>query len=316
MSDDDLEFPSAPLSPSLPSDFLEPQPTSAAGGNSVKSKDSNGFNGTNGTNGTNSSHGGSPTKGESTKELRLQMNKWITKARDKKHDSDKASSERNHRLATVLALDSLVCFMIGFEYEDRCETLRNRAQASKNSNSNGPSGSVTKNGSGGTGSGPISAISNAPASNAKQIVFGRSWLSLVPFLAKLASSAKSVDADVAGVCYQVLAVVRLHVANFERRHDGTPEECAKILYSALANFSTGLWLLPLLTVRERFGLTVKGGWTSTKLNPLHPDPLHDRAALPLHVNSTLAECAAFALRIGMKWAEMENIVYEWEAAKA
>lgn len=334
MSDGDLEFPSAPLSPSLPSDFLEPPPSTAIATGLAKSKNANGHSGhsdlnnsngfsnshsSNGSNGSNGSHStnSSPTKGESRiKELRSRMNKWITEARNKKHDSDRASSERNHRLATALALDALVCFMIGFEYEDRCEAARHQAQASRGNNGSTHSGGVNKNGSGGTGSGPIPAVPSAAAPNSKQVVLGRSWLSLVPFLAKLASSAKSVDADVAGVCYQVLAVVRLHVANYERRSDGTPEECAKLLYSALANFSTGLRLLPLTTVRERFGLTVKGGWSSTKLNPLQPDPLHDRAALPLHVNSTLGECAAFALRIGMKWAEMEGIAYEWEAAKA
>lgn len=319
MTDGDLEFPAAPLSPSLPSDFLDPpEPAvqandpattremperSALSPNSSSKLSSRPNSDTTAKLDTTKpslsklealkpsskpfsksasqqlsrSEPLSPEKERMCKEYCKKMGQWVEKARSKKHNSDRAHSDRKHRLSCVLALDAVICFMIGFDYDDRREAIRSNA---------------------------------APGT-----LHARSWTTLTPYLAKLASAAESVDADLAGVYYQICAVVRLHVAYLQRR-TVPPEDSARSLYAALADFRRGLSLLPLCTLHSHYQLNGANGWLETKVNPDRPDPLANTATLPLHVNSSVAEAAAFALHVGRKWAEIEGIDYTWESSKA
>lgn len=326
MTDGDFEFPAAPLSPSLPSDFLDPPGPATQANGQASSCDGLKITRSSPTRSPKVSPRRSPRSGADSigsevldseplkldnskletskpasksnpkpasrqssrtepltpdeerrcRECSKKMAQWVDKARSKKHDSDRARSDRKHRLSCVLALDAVICFMIGFDYDDRQEAIRSNA---------------------------------APGT-----LHARSWTTLTPYLAKLAIAAESVDTDLAGVYYQICAVVRLHVAYLQRRTT-TPEDSARSLYAALADFRRGLGLLPLYTLHSRYQMNGASGWMETKVNPDRPDPLANTATLPLHVNSSLAEAAAFALHVGRKWAEIEGIGYTWESSK-
>lgn len=137
----------------------------------------------------------------------------------------------------------------------------------------------------------------------------RSWQSLIPYLSKAAAYLESVDADLAGVCCQLCAVVRIHISRGARRSDEAASTEAAA--AAVQNFRRGLQLLPLHAAAERYSLKSWIATPATKLNPDRFDPAHDEAALPLHVTSAIQEAAAFAYRVGRGWASKENIEYQW-----
>lgn len=134
----------------------------------------------------------------------------------------------------------------------------------------------------------------------------KSWSTLVPYLAKMATYLESVDSDIAGMCYQVLAVVNIRIM----LHGGRESPLAA--KRAIQEFRRGLALLPFSLLEEKYSL----GWTASKLNPNGCDPLNDRALLPLHVNTNPQEAAALALHMGREWASQEGIPYTWDAQAA
>lgn len=131
----------------------------------------------------------------------------------------------------------------------------------------------------------------------------KSWSTLVPYLAKMATHLESVDSDIAGMCYQVLAVVNIRIM----LHGGRESPLAA--KRAIQEFRRGLALLPFSLLEEKYNL----GWTASKLNPNGCDPANDRAVLPLHVNTNPQEAAALALNMGREWASQEGISYTWDA---
>lgn len=134
----------------------------------------------------------------------------------------------------------------------------------------------------------------------------RSWTTLVPYLGKMATYLESIDSDIAGMCYQVLAVVNIRIAVVRQGSKDAPLAAQR----AIQEFRRGLALLPLSLIEEKYNLR----WASTKLNPKGCDPCKDRAMLPLHVNTSPQEAAALALNMGREWAHQEGISYTWDAA--
>lgn len=203
------------------------------------------------------------------REYKKKLQMWVDRARAKKHESDSAMTSKQHQLAVLVSMDSIICFMRAFDFEDRADACM------------------------------------------KRVPHIRSWETLIPYLSRMSTYLESVDADIAGVCYFIRAVLYVHIAHVLHKTQspqspgGITSEAA--LQSAIKDFRKGLLYIPLEKTETKYNIT----WKKNVRNSGSMDPSRDKCVLPLHVNSSVQDAAAFAFHLTRVWADHENIEYNW-----
>ncbi|KAK9477952.1 hypothetical protein V1514DRAFT_368211 [Lipomyces japonicus] len=66
------------------------------------------------------------------KVLESKVQRWISVATDRKHESDRLKESGNVCLAGLYATDALIAYLVGFHYDDICAVRKNRSPSVKN----------------------------------------------------------------------------------------------------------------------------------------------------------------------------------------
>ncbi|KAK9347771.1 hypothetical protein V1522DRAFT_400612 [Lipomyces starkeyi] len=272
-----------------------------------------------------SSNGSVSLSSQAVQVLERKAQKWIAIATDRKHESDRQREAGNMPLASIYAMDSLLAYLVGFDYDDKFFSIKSRVPSDKN------------------------------------------WSTLVPFTRHLVTLHESSKAPfLAGLSYQIRAVVYLRMAGYQRqtvkalqhssmpevRESGTTEspepaasgpsttnnhvaEVTELLTKASRNmdlaaydFQRGARMFPIEAVIERCPNT----WRRRALAAEHLSqsipavmgggssgpglrPLEDQFVLPIQMYSSVREVAAFGASVLGEWAEQNKLKYESVLAK-
>ncbi|KAK9249161.1 hypothetical protein V1506DRAFT_527203 [Lipomyces tetrasporus] len=272
-----------------------------------------------------SSNGGVSSNTQAAQVLERKAQKWIAIATDRKHESDRQKEAGDLKVASLYAMDALLAYLVGFYYDDKCLTIKNRVPSDKN------------------------------------------WSTLVPFTRHLVTLHESSKAPfLAGLSYQIRAVVYLRMAGYQRqtvkalqhssvveaRESGTAEspettasggsstnnhvaEVTELLTKASRNmdlaaydFQRATRMFPIEAVIERCPQT----WRRRALPAEHLSqsmsavmgggssgpglrPLEDQFVLPIQMYSSVREVAAFGASLLREWADQNNLKYESVLAK-
>lgn len=144
---------------------------------------------------------------------------------------------------------------------------------------------------------------------ARRTIYGRSWKTLVPYLQKSASFFKTVDPEVAGLCYQVTAVLEMYLYELSRKIVNAENDSFEYLVASISDFKRGLAALPANVLHSKYLIPweERPAKNGAKLkNKFHP-------RIPLHINSTMEEAAAVALHVMREWAKLSDIEYAFKA---
>ncbi|KAK9389271.1 hypothetical protein V1515DRAFT_566124 [Lipomyces mesembrius] len=272
-----------------------------------------------------SSNGSVSLNSQAVQVLERKAQKWIAIATGKKHESDRQREAGNMPLASLYAMDSLLAYLVGFDYDDKFFSIKSRVPSDKN------------------------------------------WSTLVPFTRHLVTLHESSKAPfLAGLSYQIRAVVYLRMAGYQRQtvkalqHSAVPEsrdsgttespeptasgssttnnhvaEVTELLTKASRNmdlaaydFQRGARMFPIEAVIERCPNT----WRRRALAADHLSqsmpavmgggssgpglrPLEDQFVLPIQMYSSVREVAAFGASVLGEWAEQNKLKYESVLAK-
>ncbi|KAG5355582.1 hypothetical protein CJU90_6677 [Yarrowia sp. C11] len=240
----------------------------------------------------------SPTRDEETKQqwkvLRKKMRIWLDFARAKKHLSDAKFATEEYALASAAAMDSLLCYIVSFNYEERADILTNRPPQDKSWNS------------------LVNFVNrvNFLLDNAKQ-----------PHLVSCCCLMRAM-------IHVRIGLVLGNQAKVLARGNANNDEIlgAEALALALcrnqegltADFKRGNKGLPLSQISQNFPQTYAKR-TRTGSPVLHDGgyrPWSDEYALPLHVYSSLQEAAALGWNMTDEWIRAEGLKYEWACRPA
>ncbi|KAK9321399.1 hypothetical protein V1517DRAFT_262480 [Lipomyces orientalis] len=266
------------------------------------------------------SNGGVSSNTQAAQVLERKAQKWIAIATDRKHDSDRQKEAGDLKVASLYAMDALLAYLVGFDYDDKCLSIKSRVPSDKN------------------------------------------WSTLVPFTRHLVTLHESSKAPfLAGLSYQIRAVVYLRMAGYQRqtvkalqhstvveaREGGTAEspettasggsgtnnhfaEVTELLTKASRNmdlaaydFQRATRMFPIEAVIERCPQT----WRRRALAAEHLSqsmaavmgggssgpglrPLEDQFVLPIQMYSSVREVAAFGASLLREWADQNNLKYE------
>ncbi|KAK9350324.1 hypothetical protein V1523DRAFT_420198 [Lipomyces doorenjongii] len=272
-----------------------------------------------------SSNGSVSLNSQAVQVLERKAQKWIAIATGRKHESDRQREAGNMPLASLYAMDSLLAYLVGFDYDDKFFSIKSRVPSDKN------------------------------------------WSTLVPFTRHLVTLHESSKAPLlAGLSYQIRAVVYLRMAGYQRQtvkalqHSSVPEsresgtmespeptasgssttnnhvaEVTELLTKASRNmdlaaydFQRGARMFPIEAVIERCPNT----WRRRALAAEHLSqsmpaimgggssgpglrPLEDQFVLPIQMYSSVREVAAFGASVLGEWAEQNKLKYESVLAK-
>ncbi|KAK9375123.1 uncharacterized protein V1513DRAFT_443800 [Lipomyces chichibuensis] len=271
------------------------------------------------------SNGGASLNSQAVQVLERKAQKWIAIATDRKHESDRQREAGNMPLASLYAMDSLLAYLVGFDYDDKFFSIKGRVPSDKN------------------------------------------WSTLVPFTRHLVTLHESSKAPfLAGLSYQIRAVVYLRMAGYQRqtvkalrrssvpevRESGTTEspeltasgpstsnnyvaDVTELLTKASRNmdlaaydFQRGARMFPVEAVIKKCPNTWRrrasaaeylsqsmpavmgGGSSGPGLRPLE-----DQFVLPIQMYSSVREVAAFGASVLGEWAEQNKLKYESVLAK-
>lgn len=241
----------------------------------------------------------SPSRDEETKQqfklLRKKMRTWLDLARAKKHMSDAKYQNEEFGLASAAAMDSLLCYIIAFNYEERADRLMNRELQDKSW------GSLVN------------------------------FINRVNFLLEAAKQPHLVSCCYlmrALIQVRVGLVLGAQIKSRARDNESdsgeTPAEKAEKAESlALSLFRTQEGFtsdfrranrgLPLSQISQSFPKSYAR--RSKTATPVVHDggyrPWSDEYALPLHVYSSLQEAAALGWNMTDEWIRMDGLKYDW-----
>ncbi|ANB11899.1 hypothetical protein AWJ20_126 [Sugiyamaella lignohabitans] len=239
--------------------------------------------------------------------LRSKMHNWIELAREKKHEADSAMEKKQYSLAAVISVDSLLAFIVGFDYEDRADQMVRR-DANRSSWStlipfigrliinfeqnkiHQLVGLLYQ----------IRALVHMRIASACHSVIQKKTKQL-PDTGSSASRAGSGpgsgsdDVDVNKLNQEIVHLTTKYMAC----HD-----------SSMQDFKLGLTQLSLDDVEKDYPKTWTNRHASPKPSSKHEGgyrPLEDPYYLPMHCFSTLQEAAAFGYKLTKEWADSNNI---------
>lgn len=232
----------------------------------------------------------SPTRDDETKSqfklLRNKMRTWLDLARTKKHLSDAKFQNEEFSLASAAAMDSLLCYIIGFNYEERADRLMGRLPHEKSWNT----------------------LVN--------------FVNRVNFLHEASKQNQLVGCCYlirALIHVRIGLVLGAQIKAQARDKDPEPEQesLALSLFRTqegyTSDFRRANRSLPLSAVSQSFPKTYAR--RSKTATPVVHDggyrPWSDEYALPLHVYSSLQEAAALGWNMTDEWINKEGLKYEW-----
>ncbi|KAK7205570.1 hypothetical protein BZA70DRAFT_289490 [Myxozyma melibiosi] len=64
--------------------------------------------------------------------LEAKVQHWLTLATDRKHASDRQKEGGDLKLASVYAMDALLAYLVAFDYDDKCASIKGRVPSDKN----------------------------------------------------------------------------------------------------------------------------------------------------------------------------------------
>ncbi|AOW00334.1 hypothetical protein B0I72DRAFT_137833 [Yarrowia lipolytica] len=235
----------------------------------------------------------SPTRDEETKQqfklLRKKMRTWLDLARAKKHMSDAKFTSEEFALASAAAMDSLLCYIIAFNYEERADILTGRVPQDKSW------GSLVN------------------------------FVNRVNFLLEAAKQPHLIGCCYlmrAMIHVRVGLVLGTQAKALARGGEGNDEvPPAETLALSLcrtqegytADFRRASRSLPLSQISQHFPQSY-GRRSRTAVPVVHGGgyrPWSDEYALPLHVYSSLQEAAALGWNMTDEWIRTEGVKYEW-----
>ncbi|ODQ76399.1 hypothetical protein LIPSTDRAFT_131741 [Lipomyces starkeyi NRRL Y-11557] len=272
-----------------------------------------------------SSNGSVSLTSQAVQVLERKAQKWIAIATNRKHESDRLREAGNMPLASLYAMDSLLAYLVGFDYDDKFFSIKSRVPSDKNWSTLVP--------------------------------FTRHLVTLhesskAPFLAGLGYQIRAVVyLRMAGYQRQTVKALQ-HSSMPEVRESGTTEspepaasgpsptnnhvaEVTELLTKASRNmdlaaydFQRGARMFPIEAVIERCPNT----WRRRALAAEHLSqsmpavmgggssgpglrPLEDQFVLPIQMYSSVREVAAFGASVLGEWAEQNKLKYESVLAK-
>ncbi|KAK9239732.1 hypothetical protein V1525DRAFT_397490 [Lipomyces kononenkoae] len=257
--------------------------------------------------------------------LERKAQKWITVATDRKHESDRQKEAGNMQLASLYAMDSLLAYLVGFDYDDKFLSIKSRVPSDKNWNTLVPFTRhlVTLNESG-----------KAP------FLAGLSYqIRAVVYLRMAAYQRQTVKALQHSASPDVrdsrTAKSPETTASGSSTNTNTVAEVAELLTKASRNlelaaydFQRGARMFPIEAVIERYPHTWRrralaadylsqsmptvmgGGSSGPGLRPLE-----DQFVLPIQMYSSIREVAAFGASVLGEWADQNKLKYESVVAK-
>ncbi|KAG5358400.1 hypothetical protein CJU89_4959 [Yarrowia sp. B02] len=236
------------------------------------------------------SKGVSPTRDDETKQqfklVRTKMRTWLDLARTKKHLSDAKFQAEEYALASAAAMDSLLCYIIGFNYEERADRLMGRLPHEKS----------------------WTTLVN--------FVNRVNFLHEASKQTHLVACCHLLRALIHVRIGLVLgAQIKAHARDSES--EGDPEALALSLLRTqegyTADFRRANRSLPLSALSQSFPKSYAR--RSKTATPVVHDggyrPWSDEYALPLHVYSSLQEAAALGWNMTDEWIRGEGLKYEW-----
>lgn len=236
--------------------------------------------------------------------LRNKMHKWIGLAREQKHAADRATNNDDHTMAAVLNMDSLICFVVGFDYEDRADSMLKRDPT------------------------PNSWATLVQHITRLVLMFENHKLNI---LAGVCYQIRALIHLRMITCYRSVIKHKMKLINSIEPDIAKSNKAAELVTlntelqaqtlqliaaqeSSSADFMRGLDLLSIEHVRADFPRT----WKERAHSPQPANkreggyrPMENEFYLPLHTFSSLQEAAAFGYKITKEWADINEVTIEW-----
>lgn len=242
---------------------------------------------------------------------RSKMRSWMGIAKQKKHEADQASSEGKAKTAAAISLDSVLCFVVAFDYEDKADFVMKNILRPHSWYTLVPYMSQL-----------IKMLDRASCKELmglcyqiRALIYSRIAQSYSQAIKKMTQTGQtSFSFD------QTNDTTTTSTTNDDKKETlGTVSNKYISMQEALQHdFKRGFQLLTLDTIKRQFPITWKSKQRSPSPLPKQDGgsfrPKEDSFHLPLHTFSTLQEAAAVGYRIVREWADSNNISADWAIA--
>ncbi|ODQ63512.1 hypothetical protein NADFUDRAFT_67542 [Nadsonia fulvescens var. elongata DSM 6958] len=262
------------------------------------------------------------SKDSKQKLVESRMRSYIAIAREKKHEADTADRNNDYKRAAIITMDSLICYIIGFTFDDINQRL------------------------------------NKKIPNEKLWVTLVPYISRL--VSYFDSTQCEVSRHLIALCYQIRSLIDTKIASnvnsqlknllsilsdshtssasvssassktsADRNQALDDRRSAKLINlsgllsryheSALQDFYRGMRDSPAESIKQYFPKT----WKGRSLIPIQQQPPNsvsfqptfDSYYLPLGLVSSLPEAVAIAYNVSVEWYEQEGLKYDWSFTK-
>ncbi|KAA8898869.1 hypothetical protein TRICI_006452 [Trichomonascus ciferrii] len=244
---------------------------------------------------------------------RSKMRSWMGVAKQKKHEADQASSDGKAKTAAAISLDSVLCFVVAFDYEDKADVVMKTMLRPHSWYTLVPYMSQL--------------IKMLDRANCKELM-GLCYQFRALIYSRIAQSysqavKKMTQTGQASVSFDQNNDTT--TTNSTTTNDDKKETLGTISNKYISmqeasqhDFKRGFQLLTLDTIKRQFPITWKSKQRSPSPLPKQDGgsfrPTEDSYHLPLHTFSTLQEATAVGYKILREWADSNNISADWAIA--
>ncbi|KAK9451084.1 uncharacterized protein V1518DRAFT_425841 [Limtongia smithiae] len=264
--------------------------------------------------------------------LERKSQRWISLATSRKHESDRQKENGDMVLAALYATDALLAYVVAFDYDDKTASIRGRVPSDKNWQTLVPFVRHVINLLEQAKANPIIGMSYYIRSIIYLRMAGFQQLSVKSLQQQqqqqsiATRASESPETSTPGSNSNGV----LQVNNTSNEIGDQLLKFSKNVESAAIDFQRGSKYLTLDSVIEQFGETwsrrTRGhlGVTPNLAGPVifggsHQGPglrpCEDSFTLPIQMNSTIRETAAFSVSLLREWASKQNLQFETILAK-
>jgi hypothetical protein len=241
---------------------------------------------------------------------RSKMRSWMGVAKQKKHEADQASADGKPKTAAAISLDSVLCFVVAFDYEDKADFVMKSILRPHSWYTLVPYMSQL-----------IKLLERANCKELmglcyqfRALIYARIAQSYSQAIKKMAQTGQTFSFD------QNNDTTTNSTTNDDKKETlGTlPNKYISMQEASQHDFKRGFQLLTLDTIKRQFPITWKSKQRSPSPLPKQDGgsfrPKDDSFYLPLHTFSTLQEATALGYKILREWADLNNISTDWAIA--
>ncbi|KAK9382019.1 uncharacterized protein V2V93DRAFT_318576, partial [Kockiozyma suomiensis] len=272
-------------------------------------------------NSSNSSSNAASNNRKALQLLEAKVQRWISLATSHKHAADRQKETSDYKQASLLAMDALLAYLVAFDYDDKCAGIKGRVPSDKNWTTLVPFARHVINLHEKSESTPLIGVTYLTRAIVYLRMAGFHQSSARALQHSVQSSSaennaggesQSPETSVSGMSGSSSAEVLEILAKLSRNID-----------LAAYEFQRGARLMSIDTIMEQFPQTWKRRATSASeiarggLVPLGGSaqgpglrPLEDAFMLPIQMNSSIREVAAFAASMLCEWAEKNGLKLE------